>query len=47
MVVDDRDGTGERLDAAMEASIAAYTDPWLEAGRPATPHQFDSVVGPA
>jgi len=47
VVVEDRDGTGERLDAAMEASIAAYTDPWLEAGRPVTPHQFDSVVGPA
>ena len=47
VVVDDRDGTGERLDAAMEASIAAYTDPWLEAARPVTPHQFESAVGPA
>ncbi|MGI8595496.1 MAG: nitrite reductase large subunit NirB [Solirubrobacteraceae bacterium] len=47
LVVEDRDGIGERLDAAMEASIAAYSDPWREAEQPVTPNQFESVVSPA
>jgi len=47
VVVEDRDGIGERLDAAMEASIAAYSDPWREAEEPVTPHQFESVVSRA
>ncbi|GAC1319576.1 MAG: NADPH-nitrite reductase [Thermoleophilaceae bacterium] len=46
IVVDDRDGIGERLDAAIQTSIDAYRDPWLEADEPATETQFASVVGP-
>jgi len=45
VVVEDRDGKAARLDAAIQASIDAYVDPWLEADRPATPSQFASVVG--
>ena len=40
VVVDDVDGTAAELDAAMEAAIAAYTDPWKERAEPATPGQF-------
>ncbi len=43
-MVEDRDGEAERLDAAIQASVDAYRDPWLEADAPATPSQFDSVV---
>jgi len=46
IVIDDRDGIGERLDVAMKASIGAYKDPWLEAGEPATPNQFSTEVAP-
>jgi nitrite reductase (NADH) large subunit len=47
VVVADRDGDAARLDAAMQASVDAYRDPWLEADAPATPFQFSSVVGAA
>jgi nitrite reductase (NADH) large subunit len=40
VVVDDRDGDGERLDAALELSLAAYTDPWQERHQPVTVNQF-------
>jgi nitrite reductase (NADH) large subunit len=40
VVVDDRDGDGERLDAALERSLAAYIDPWLEGRAPVTANQF-------
>lgn len=40
VVVDDRDGDGERLDAALERSLAAYVDPWLEGRAPVTANQF-------
>jgi len=40
VVVDDSEGIGERLDAAMDRSVAAYKDPWLEALAPVTPNQF-------
>jgi nitrite reductase (NADH) large subunit len=40
IVVDDADGIAARLDADMDASVAAYRDPWLEAREPATPGQF-------
>jgi nitrite reductase (NADH) large subunit len=40
VVVDDSDGIAADLDAAMDASIAAYTDPWKERADPATPGQF-------
>ena len=47
VVVSDRDGEAARLDAAIQAAIEAYRDPWLEADAPATPSQFASVVGAA
>ncbi|MEU8419484.1 nitrite reductase large subunit NirB [Micromonospora sp. NPDC048835] len=40
VVVDDGDGIAARLDAAMDASVAAYRDPWLERRDPVTPGQF-------
>jgi NAD(P)H-nitrite reductase large subunit len=44
VVVEDRDGDGERLDAALERSLAAYRDPWLEGREPVVARQFKSVV---
>ncbi|WP_158046010.1 nitrite reductase large subunit NirB [Skermanella pratensis] len=44
IVVDDSEGIGERLDKAMQESIDAYRDPWLEGQNPATPNQFTSLV---
>jgi len=40
VVVADRGGDGKRLDAALERSLAAYTDPWLEGRTPVTANQF-------
>ena len=42
IVVDDSEGIAGRLDAAMQATVDAYVDPWLEADRPATANQFVS-----
>ncbi|MGI4792371.1 MAG: nitrite reductase large subunit NirB, partial [Janthinobacterium lividum] len=42
IVVDDSEGIAARLDAAMQATVEAYVDPWLEADRPATANQFVS-----
>jgi nitrite reductase (NADH) large subunit len=44
LVVDDRDGDGERLDAALELSLSAYTNPWLEGRAPVTPNQFQTAL---
>ena len=44
IVVDDSEGIAVRLDAAMQATVDAYVDPWLEADRPATPNQFVSTL---
>lgn len=44
VVVADSEGIGERLDAAMERSVLAYKDPWLEASSPATPNQFTETL---
>ncbi len=44
VVVDDRDNDGERLDAALERSLSAYTDPWLEGREPVTANQFQTVL---
>jgi nitrite reductase (NADH) large subunit len=44
VVVDDRDGHANRLDAAIQASVDAYRDPWLEAAENKTANQFTSVV---
>jgi nitrite reductase (NADH) large subunit len=40
VVVDDADGIAVSLDAAMDAAVAAYRDPWKERQAPATPGQF-------
>jgi nitrite reductase (NADH) large subunit len=40
VVVDDSDGAAAGLDTRMEESVAAYSDPWLEGRKPATPGQF-------
>lgn len=45
VVVEDRDGDGERLDAELEMSLAAYTDPWLEGREPVTANQFQTLAG--
>ena len=44
IVVNDSEGIVERLDTALQASIDAYVDPWLERDAPATPNQFTSIV---
>ena len=44
VVVDDSEGIAARLDAAMQATVEAYVDPWLEADRPATANQFVSTL---
>ncbi len=40
IVVDDAEGMAARLDAAMEAQVQAYRDPWLDRDTPATANQF-------
>jgi nitrite reductase (NADH) large subunit len=40
IVIEDADGIAADLDAAMSASVAAYSDPWKERAEPATPGQF-------
>ncbi len=40
IVVDDRDGIARDLDRAMEESVEATYDPWLERDKPATQNQF-------
>ena len=44
IIVDDSENLAARLDAAMQASVDAYVDPWLEADTPATPNQFVSAL---
>ena len=44
VVVEDADGIAEALDQAMQASIDACVDPWLEANNPKTANQFASVI---
>jgi nitrite reductase (NADH) large subunit len=44
VVVKDRDGVGEQLDAALERSLSACSDPWLEGREPVVAHQFATVV---
>jgi nitrite reductase (NADH) large subunit len=44
IVVDDREGIAERLDAEMAASKASYKDPWKEAWMQPTPNQFASEL---
>ncbi len=44
VVVEDSEGIGAALDAAMQASIDAAYDPWLEANKPKTANQFADVI---
>ena len=44
VVVDDSAGLAERLDRALEESIAAVRDVWLERDAPRTPNQFRSYL---
>jgi len=44
VVVDDSEGIAEQLDRNIEASIAAYKDPWKEAYVPATANQFATLL---
>jgi nitrite reductase (NADH) large subunit len=44
VVVSDSEGIAARLDAAMQASVAAYRDPWLEGEKPVTPGQFRTAL---
>jgi nitrite reductase (NADH) large subunit len=41
IVVDDSEGIVAELDRALQASVDAARDPWLERDAPATPHQFE------
>jgi len=47
VVVQDSERIGARLDAAMQASVDAYQDPWQESGSPVTAGQFGPDVGAA
>lgn len=40
VIVDDAEGLGAQLDAAMQQSVDAYVDPWSERDDPLTPGQF-------
>jgi nitrite reductase (NADH) large subunit len=42
VVVLDSEGIAGELDQALQRSVDAYRDPWLEAQSPATPNQFAS-----
>ncbi|MUL78483.1 nitrite reductase large subunit NirB [Mycolicibacterium sp. CBMA 226] len=44
VVVDDRDGVAQRLDADMQKAVDAYVDPWKERETPATPGQFRTAL---
>jgi nitrite reductase (NADH) large subunit len=40
IIVEDSEGICAQLDAAMQTSIDAYSDPWKERSQPVTPGQF-------
>jgi len=44
LLVDDEEGLCGTLDAAMQQTVSAYVDPWLEASSPIHPAQFATVV---
>jgi nitrite reductase (NADH) large subunit len=44
VVVDDGEGIVARLDEAIQRSVDAHRDPWLEANVPATANQFAGVL---
>jgi len=43
-IVEDSEGIAAALDAAMQESVAAARDPWLEADAHKTANQFASVI---
>jgi nitrite reductase (NADH) large subunit len=47
VIVDDSEGLGAALDAAMQASVDAAYDPWKEATAPKTVNQFTSIIAAA
>jgi nitrite reductase (NADH) large subunit len=44
VVVEDVEGLAAALDAELQKAVDAYEDPWLEAVRPKTAHQFSSML---
>ncbi|HEY3333355.1 MAG TPA: nitrite reductase large subunit NirB [Capsulimonadaceae bacterium] len=44
VVVNDTDGVAAKLDAAMQSSVDAFVDPWLERDAPHTVNQFRSTL---
>ncbi len=44
VIVEDSDGLGPALDAAMQESVDAARDPWLEADAPKTANQFAGLI---
>ncbi len=44
IVVDDAEGIADRLDAAVQAHVDSYVDPWLEGAQPAEPGQFRTAL---
>jgi nitrite reductase (NADH) large subunit len=47
VIVEDCEGLGAALDAAMQASVDAAYDPWKEATDPKTGNQFASAISAA
>jgi nitrite reductase (NADH) large subunit len=47
VIVEDCEGLGAALDAAMQASVDAAYDPWKEASAPKTVNQFASIIAAA
>jgi nitrite reductase (NADH) large subunit len=44
VVAEDSENIAGRLDAAIEAAVAAYADPWREAAQPKTANQFADLI---
>jgi nitrite reductase (NADH) large subunit len=44
VIVEDSDGVAAALDQAMQESVDATKDPWLEAHAPKTPNQFAALI---
>jgi nitrite reductase (NADH) large subunit len=44
IIVDDSEGIAAQLDAAIQATVDSYKDPWKEAYAPATANQFESTL---
>jgi nitrite reductase (NADH) large subunit len=44
VIVEDSEGIGPALDRAMQESVEATSDPWLEADAPKTANQFAELI---